>query len=288
MTCWIFFGVVGQAFFFNYFSLGLDLLFAPSSAAAGIVLAKIICHSNTPGHALFGRYKRLPWRLATPSDTWSGPGDPSTTPSVPPSTVGRSDALTPLTDLLSQAEQRTLSILTANRTDDGELDPSSETEHGSTGTSDTAETMILDRASDTYEFKGRLKLEVGSELRALRLPAIVPLPHSDPAATSSKQSAHEAEQLDGRDEHEDESEIQNQKADEDSGILGMGHGVEQDNDEDGEALSAGLFDLLPESNPPDPTVTKSKEPPSADHEERTVPSQDSKATTSRTMTPRKV
>lgn len=48
-----------NAYFFNYFSLGLDFLFHPESNK----LIKILLHSNTPGEVLFGRYNRCRWRL---------------------------------------------------------------------------------------------------------------------------------------------------------------------------------------------------------------------------------
>lgn len=138
-----------------------------------------------------------------------------------------------------------------------DVDVGSDTERGSNGTSDrsdTAETMILDRASDSYEFKGRLKLEVGSDLRALRLPAIVPLPQSDPAHISEPGTDREIEQQDVLDE--DQEAVQESNP-------GTDHGAELHNEED-EALNAGLFDL-PELTQPVPE-TKSNEP-SADHPE---------------------
>ncbi|EST05815.1 hypothetical protein PSEUBRA_004844 [Kalmanozyma brasiliensis GHG001] len=65
-----------SAFFYNYFDLGLDLLFSrdtsrmPSiaemydAAANGQPrLEKVVCHTNVPGDALFQRYNRCPWRV---------------------------------------------------------------------------------------------------------------------------------------------------------------------------------------------------------------------------------
>ena len=65
-----------SAFFYNYFDLGIDLLFSretsrmPSiaeaygAAATGQPrLEKVICHTNVPGDALFQRYNRCPWRF---------------------------------------------------------------------------------------------------------------------------------------------------------------------------------------------------------------------------------
>ncbi|SPO32214.1 uncharacterized protein UTRI_02771 [Ustilago trichophora] len=71
-----------SAFFYNYFDLGIDLLFSketsrmPSlaevygAAATGQArLEKVICHTNVPGDALFQRYNRCPWRIVTPAST---------------------------------------------------------------------------------------------------------------------------------------------------------------------------------------------------------------------------
>ncbi|SPO25125.1 uncharacterized protein UTRI_02771_B [Ustilago trichophora] len=71
-----------SAFFYNYFDLGIDLLFSketsrmPSiaevygAAATGQArLEKVICHTNVPGDALFQRYNRCPWRVVTPAST---------------------------------------------------------------------------------------------------------------------------------------------------------------------------------------------------------------------------
>ncbi|GAC72410.1 alkyl hydroperoxide reductase [Moesziomyces antarcticus T-34] len=65
-----------SAFFYNYFDLGIDLLFSkqtmrmPSgaevygAAALGQArLEKVVCHTNVPGDALFQRYNRCPWRV---------------------------------------------------------------------------------------------------------------------------------------------------------------------------------------------------------------------------------
>ncbi len=65
-----------SAFFYNYFDLGIDLLFSkdtsrmPSiaemydAAANGQArLEKVVCHTNVPGDALFQRYNRCPWRI---------------------------------------------------------------------------------------------------------------------------------------------------------------------------------------------------------------------------------
>ncbi|KAE8218359.1 hypothetical protein CF319_g7752 [Tilletia indica] len=78
--------------FWNYFDLGLDLLFsspaltpaaataggnasgantvqpasASANAGAGGVLLKVIVHSNVPGSALFQRYNRCPWVVVPP------------------------------------------------------------------------------------------------------------------------------------------------------------------------------------------------------------------------------
>lgn len=49
-----------NAYFFNYFSLGLDFMLDPTSHA----VVKIIMHSNTPGEVLFGRYAKCRWTLA--------------------------------------------------------------------------------------------------------------------------------------------------------------------------------------------------------------------------------
>lgn len=67
-----------SAFFYNYFDLGIDLLFSketwrmPSiaeafgAAATGQPrLEKVICHTNVPGDALFQRYNRCPWRVVS-------------------------------------------------------------------------------------------------------------------------------------------------------------------------------------------------------------------------------
>ncbi|CDW97242.1 hypothetical protein, partial [Sporisorium scitamineum] len=77
-----------SAFFYNYFDLGIDLLFSkdtsrmPSiaeaydAAASGQPrLEKVVCHTNVPGDALFQRYNRCPWRVATTaaSDEGSAP-----------------------------------------------------------------------------------------------------------------------------------------------------------------------------------------------------------------------
>lgn len=68
-----------SAFFYNYFDLGIDLLFSketsrmPSVSEAYGALAlgqprleKVICHTNVPGDALFQRYNRCPWRVVLP------------------------------------------------------------------------------------------------------------------------------------------------------------------------------------------------------------------------------
>lgn len=48
-----------NAYFFNYFSLGLDFMLDPTSHR----IIKIILHSNTPGEVLFGRYAKCRWRI---------------------------------------------------------------------------------------------------------------------------------------------------------------------------------------------------------------------------------
>jgi len=81
--------------FWNYFDLGIDLLFSTpaltpasiasgsnasgansvtrlssstsSTGAAGGVLLKVIVHSNVPGSALFQRYNRCPWVVIPPA-----------------------------------------------------------------------------------------------------------------------------------------------------------------------------------------------------------------------------
>lgn len=66
-----------SAFFYNYFDLGIDLLFSTNTlrmpsiaeaydaAATGQArLEKVICHTNVPGDALFQRYNRCPWRVS--------------------------------------------------------------------------------------------------------------------------------------------------------------------------------------------------------------------------------
>lgn len=67
-----------SAFFYNYFDLGIDLLFSreasrmPSIAVAYSATAtgqprleKVVCHTNVPGDALFQRYNRCPWRVVS-------------------------------------------------------------------------------------------------------------------------------------------------------------------------------------------------------------------------------
>lgn len=71
-----------SAFFYNYFDLGIDLLFSkeisrmPSvaeafgAAAMGQArLEKVICHTNVLGDALFQRYCRCPWRVVPTTST---------------------------------------------------------------------------------------------------------------------------------------------------------------------------------------------------------------------------
>ncbi|CBQ71018.1 conserved hypothetical protein [Sporisorium reilianum SRZ2] len=67
-----------SAFFYNYFDLGIDLLFSkdtsrmPSIAEAYDAAAtgqprleKVVVHTNVPGDALFQRYNRCPWRVSS-------------------------------------------------------------------------------------------------------------------------------------------------------------------------------------------------------------------------------
>ena len=74
-----------SAFFYNYFDLGIDLLFSkdtlrmPSiaeaydAAATGQArLEKVVCHTNVPGDALFQRYHRCPWRVSPVSSKGDG------------------------------------------------------------------------------------------------------------------------------------------------------------------------------------------------------------------------
>ncbi|TKY87781.1 hypothetical protein EX895_003362 [Sporisorium graminicola] len=71
-----------SAFFYNYFDLGIDLLFSKNTsrmpsiaeaydAAAGGQprLEKVVCHTNVPGDALFQRYNRCPWRVSSSSSS---------------------------------------------------------------------------------------------------------------------------------------------------------------------------------------------------------------------------
>lgn len=67
-----------SAFFYNYFDLGIDLLFSTNTlrmrsvaeaydavAAGQPRLEKVVCHTNVPGDALFQRYNRCPWRVSS-------------------------------------------------------------------------------------------------------------------------------------------------------------------------------------------------------------------------------
>ncbi|KAN0062202.1 hypothetical protein ACQY0O_005383 [Thecaphora frezii] len=70
----------GSPFFYNYFDLGIDLLFSSDAAVASSTeaahaamatgqarLEKIICHTNVAGDALFQRYNRCPWKVVVSS-----------------------------------------------------------------------------------------------------------------------------------------------------------------------------------------------------------------------------
>lgn len=54
--------------FHNYPSLGLDVLLEHSQDQDSSVVSKVVLHSNSPGTALFGRYERVPWRIAASPD----------------------------------------------------------------------------------------------------------------------------------------------------------------------------------------------------------------------------
>ncbi|KDN49249.1 hypothetical protein K437DRAFT_273319 [Tilletiaria anomala UBC 951] len=155
-----------QPFFFNYFSLGFDLLFEYSNRSLpvacsnrdardgdedgqqeGPVLSKIICHSNTPGHALFGRYQRLPWHLARPGSRMpsshaadGGDADVDMETNAGP----QPDFLRPYEALVASGALPVQPIVSAQH------------EH--------RETMLLDRSSDAVEFKELLQLDVSSSL----------------------------------------------------------------------------------------------------------------------------
>ncbi|CAD6572241.1 MAG: hypothetical protein CYPHOPRED_004757 [Cyphobasidiales sp. Tagirdzhanova-0007] len=49
-----------NAYFFSYFSLGLDFLLHPTTHK----VIKVIIHSNTPGESSFGRYAKCRWEIA--------------------------------------------------------------------------------------------------------------------------------------------------------------------------------------------------------------------------------
>ncbi|EPQ26112.1 uncharacterized protein PFL1_06320 [Pseudozyma flocculosa PF-1] len=63
-------------FFYNYFDLGIDLLFSSRADVASSIeaahlatttgqarLEKVVCHTNVAGDALFQRYNRCPWKV---------------------------------------------------------------------------------------------------------------------------------------------------------------------------------------------------------------------------------
>ncbi|PWN52156.1 hypothetical protein IE53DRAFT_361007 [Violaceomyces palustris] len=81
---------IGSPFFFNYFDLGIDLLFSTSSSSPTFSidrmvgqarLEKVVLHTNVAGDGLFQRYNRCPWKIV-------GPSRRSTTPS--PDSAGQS------------------------------------------------------------------------------------------------------------------------------------------------------------------------------------------------------
>lgn len=53
--------------FFNYPSLGLDVLLSPPAPGREARVIKIVAHSNVPGSAGFARYERCPWTIETGS-----------------------------------------------------------------------------------------------------------------------------------------------------------------------------------------------------------------------------
>lgn len=57
-----------NAYFFNYFSLGLDFLFHPETNK----VIKVLLHSNSPGEVIFGRYNKCRWRLRKAKETADG------------------------------------------------------------------------------------------------------------------------------------------------------------------------------------------------------------------------
>ena len=212
----------GQPFFFNYHSLGFDLLFDYSTAPSddslqqagadsqieeeggGPVLSKIICHTNSPGHALFGRYQRLPWRLAragermlADADTAQGgelpdvsdamctytellprfvPSPPLRTEHVKATSI-ESTATTPLAvpGGASVSRRSASSSSTTSSIGKKAKSPLSSSPSVSAAAATTAgaslgnksaqdETMLLDRGSNPVEFKSRLRLDVASSL----------------------------------------------------------------------------------------------------------------------------
>ncbi|KAF9976428.1 hypothetical protein BGZ73_008630 [Actinomortierella ambigua] len=84
-------GPMPNDYFYNYFHLGIDVLFDGSSH----VCKKIILHSNIPGHFDFQSYKRCPFVIHIPSGEPLTPssGIGADLPPVPPSPSPRTDIM---------------------------------------------------------------------------------------------------------------------------------------------------------------------------------------------------
>ncbi|KAG0255276.1 hypothetical protein DFQ27_006334, partial [Actinomortierella ambigua] len=82
-------GPTPNDYFYNYFHLGIDVLFDGSSH----LCKKIVLHSNIPGHFDFQSYKRCPFVIHIPSAESLAPGGGvgADLPPVPPSSSPRTD-----------------------------------------------------------------------------------------------------------------------------------------------------------------------------------------------------
>ena len=159
--------IQGQPFFFNYFSLGLDLYFDPSSSSPTPdepILRKVILHSNTPGHALFQRYQRAPWRFAQPARDGRHLVTPSRAGDAP---LAQKAEQSSAFDYMRSFDELTtfLTSTSAAAATKGSSKAATAGKNSAESTSDNGrETMLLDRSFDPTEFKGLLELDVRSTL----------------------------------------------------------------------------------------------------------------------------